>query len=350
MNQHYKPLHHGILAALGAALLFGCSTPVAKMLLSGISPWMLAGLLYLGSGFGLALYRIANRAPAVMLPKGEWLWLSGAVLSGGVIAPVLLMFALTRVAASEASLLLNTEGVFTALLAWFAFRENFDRRIVLGMAAIAIGSAVLTWPGESRMASAWPAMAVLGACLAWGIDNNLTRKVSEADAAWIASMKGLTAGSVNLVLAFLIGEHLPPAPELAASLVIGWLAYGVSLTLFVVGLRNLGTARTGAYFSVAPFFGAIFSIPMLGEPVSMRLLAAGGFMALGISLHLTEHHIHPHTHEPVEHEHEHIHEGEHRHAHDHPVPDGEKHSHLHYHEPVTHAHMHYPDVHHRHKH
>ena len=340
----------GVFAALFAALLFGAGTPLAKALLDSVSPWMLAGLLYLGSGIGLTLLRFARRAPRVQLPAGQALWLAGAVLAGGVVAPVLLMFGLTRMPASGASLLLNAEGVFTALLAWFAFRENFDRRIALGMAAIVAGAVVLSWPGEARFGDAWPALAVLGACLAWAIDNNLTRKVSLNDAAWIASVKGLGAGAVNLVLAFALGSRLPAAPALAGAMALGFVAYGISLALFVVGLRHLGTARTGAYFSVAPFFGALVAVLWLGEAVDARLLAAAALMAFGVWLHLSERHLHRHTHAPLFHDHEHAHDVHHLHDHDGPVAVGLRHTHPHRHEPLAHAHEHFPDEHHRHAH
>lgn len=340
----------GVAAALGAALLFGAGTPLAKLLLAQASPWLLAGLLYLGSGLGLGAVRRLRRAPAVQLSRAEWPWLAGAVLAGGVVGPVLLMLGLTRMPASGASLLLNAEGVLTALLAWLAFRENVDRRIALGMTAIALGAVVLSWPGQARFAGAWPALAVLGACLAWAVDNNLTRKVSLADASWIASVKGLAAGSINLALAFGLGAAtLPRAPIVAASLLVGFLAYGVSLTWFVLGLRHLGTARTGAYFSIAPFFGAVLAVA-LGEPVTVPLLLAGALMAVGIWLHLTERHSHEHTHEPLAHEHMHVHDAHHQHRHDPPVPPGTRHSHWHQHEALTHTHPHFPDVHHRHKH
>lgn len=342
----YQP---GVMPALLAALLFGAGTPLAKLLLESVSPWLLAGLLYLGSGIGLTLYRRSTRAPAVRLPRYEVPWLLGAIGAGGVVGPVLLMLGLTGMPASGASLLLNAEGVFTALLAWFVFKENFDRRIALGMVAIVAGALVLSWPGEAHFAGVWPALAVLGACLAWGIDNNLTRKVALTDATWIASMKGLVAGIVNLVLAFTLGASLPTWPSLASAMVVGFLAYGVSLALFVVGLRHLGTARTGAYFSVAPFFGAVLAIA-LGEPITVPLLVAGALMAVGIWLHLTEHHSHSHTHEALEHEHRHIHDEHHQHSHDEPVTPGTAHSHWHRHDPLTHAHEHFPDAHHRHKH
>lgn len=341
--------HPGVAAALAAAALFGAGTPVAKQLLGTVDPWLLAGLLYLGSGAGLALWRLLSRAERVKLPAGQRIWLAGAVVSGGVIGPLLLMFGLSRMPASGASLLLNAEGVFTALLAWFAFKENFDRRIALGMLAIVAGALVLSWPGEARIGDAWPALAVLGACAAWAVDNNLTRKVALADATWIASIKGLVAGGVNLGLGLAIGASLPPVPWLAGALLLGLGAYGISLTLFVVALRHVGTARTGAYFSVAPFFGAVLAVGWLGEPVTPALLVAGALMAAGVWLHLTEQHAHPHAHLAEEHDHEHEHDMHHQHEHA-EGPVAGLHSHPHRHEPLTHTHAHFPDAHHRHSH
>lgn len=318
---HERLRHPGVLAAFGAALLFGTGTPLAKLLLQAVDPWLLAGLLYLGSGIGLTLYRLLIRAPAARLTRSEIGWLAGAIAAGGVVGPVLLMFGLRGMPASGASLLLNTEGAFTALLAWFAFKENFDRRIELGMAAIVAGAVILSWPREVRFVGLWPALAVLGACLTWGIDNNLTRKVSLTDATWIASIKGLAAGAVNLTLAIALGTQLPALPALAVAMLVGLLAYGVSLALFVVALRQLGTARTGAYFSVAPFLGALLAV-MLGDPITPQLLVAGALMAVGVWLHLSERHEHEHVHEALEHEHQHIHDEHHQHEHDPPVAPG----------------------------
>lgn len=345
------PGQPGVLAALTAALLFGAGTPLAKLLLRTVDPWLLAGLLYLGSGLGLTLYRRLVRAAPVRMKRSEILWFAGAIAAGGVIGPVLLLYGLTGMPASGASLLLNAEGVFTALLAWFAFKENFDRRIALGMAAIVAGAAVLSWPGELHFAGLWPAFAILGACLAWAIDNNLTRKVALTDATWIASVKGLAAGIVNLALAMQLGARMPPLAEMAGAMVVGLLAYGASLALFVVALRHLGSARTGAYFSVAPFFGAVLAVT-LGDHATPQLLVAGSLMAVGVWLHLSERHEHEHVHEALEHEHEHVHDGDphHQHEHDAPVAPGTRHSHRHRHEPLVHSHPHYPDAHHRHGH
>jgi drug/metabolite transporter (DMT)-like permease len=351
-------MRSGVVAALAAAALFGAGTPLAKVLLGHMSPWLLAALLYLGSGIGLWVVRRLTRAQRVSLAPGEWAWLSGAVLAGGVVGPVLLMLGLTHMPASGASLLLNAEGVFTALIAWFVFKENFDRRIALGMLAIVAGSVVLVWPGSMVALgsdSLWPALAVLVACLAWGIDNNLTRKVSLADATWVAMVKGLCAGAVNLVLALAWAPDTawPGATVVGAAALLGLASYGASLSLFVVALRHLGTARTGAYFSVAPFWGAVLAVALLGEPVTGPLLLAGALMALGVGLHLTERHAHDHTHTPLDHQHMHTHgagDDHHDHPHSPAVPPGTRHSHPHHHAPLVHTHLHFPDAHHQHRH
>lgn len=339
----------GIGAALLAAVLFGTATPLAKLLLTQASPWLMAGLLYAGSGLGLALVRELRRAPAVRLAPQEWPWLIGAILSGGLIGPVLLMLGLAGMPASGAALLLNAEGVFTAALAWWVFRENVDRRLALGMLAIVAGAVVLSRPDRHAPASVWPVLAVLAACLAWAVDNNLTRKVALADASWIAMVKGLMAGAVNLTLSSWQGAVWPPLPVALAAMALGWVAYGVSLTLFVQALRHLGTARAGAYFSVAPFFGAVLAVPLLGEPLTAPLLLAAALMGMGVWLHVSERHEHFHVHEALEHAHEHEHDEHHQHhAPGEAVP--RRHTHWHRHEPLAHTHPHYPDEHHRHAH
>ena len=345
--------HRGIAVGLIAAGLFGIGTPLSKLLLAEVSPWLLAALLYLGSGIGLWLTRRVRRSPKVHLDRGDWRWLAAATVAGGMIAPVLLMLGLSAMPASGASLLLNAEGVLTALLAWFVFHENFDRRIALGMLAIVAGALVLSWPSDAEFSGARPALAILGACFAWAIDNNLTRKVALADASFIAMVKGLVAGITNLALALLAGA-IWPAPEIVAqATLLGFASYGASLTLFVIALRHLGTARTGAYFSVAPFFGTLLAILLLNEPVTPQLLVAGLLMALGVWLHLSEQHEHGHLHEALEHTHEHVHgenDGHHDHEHSLPVLPGTRHTHRHQHAPIEHAHAHFPDAHHAHKH
>jgi len=341
--------NRGVVAALVSALLFGAGTPAAKLLVGGIDPWLLAGVLYLGSGIGLAVLRLARGAQTPELRSGVP-WLAGAVVAGGVIGPALLMWGLAHMPASGAALLLNTEGVFTALIAWSAFRENFDARIALGMVFIVSGAALLCWPQAAEFGNLLPALAVVGACLAWGIDNNLTRKVALAEASYIAKVKGLTAGATNVALALAAGAALPgPGVTLIAG-AVDFFSYGLSLVLFVIALRHLGTARTGAYFSTAPFVGAVAAILLLNKQATLELLLAGMLMAVGVWLHVTERHEHEHSHEGFGHSHEHEHDEHHRHEHQADSPVEDRHTHWHRHEPTTHTHHHYPDAHHRHRH
>jgi drug/metabolite transporter (DMT)-like permease len=353
--------HPGVLAGLAAAALFGAGTPLAKLLLAQANPLMLAGLLYLGSGLGLWLLRLALRAPRVQLGAGEWRWLAGAILSGGLAAPVLLMVGLAAMPASGAALLLNAEVVFTALLAWVVFKENFDRRVALGMLCIVAGALVLGWPqdGQVRLASLWPSVAVLGACLCWAIDNNLTRKIALADAVWITMIKGLAAGLTNLVLALAMGAAWPGAGATLGAAAVGFVSYGASLTLFVLALRHLGAARAGAYFSIGPFFGASLALLLLDEPLTRNLLLGGALMALGVALNLMERHAHEHHHEALEHDHKHTHgAGDPHHEHEHDAalglaaPSGpvQSHKHRHQHQALSHSHAHFPDAHHLHEH
>ncbi len=347
----------GAPLAIASAALFGASTPLAKALLGGgVSPWLLAGVLYLGSGLGLAILhfgrRLAGRgAREAPLARGEWGWMGLVVLSGGVAGPVLLMFGLTTTPAASAALLLNLEGLATMVIAWLAFRENVDRRLLLGAATILAGALLLSWQGGSGFGGfGFGALLIAGACLAWGIDNNLTRKVSGADPVQIAMVKGLAAGAVNLTLALVSGAHLPSGALLAGAGIVGFLGYGVSLVLFVLALRFLGTARTGAYFSTAPFIGAVLAVLMFGEAVSWQLVAAAVLMAVGLYLHLVERHEHEHIHEPLEHEHPHVHDEHHQHAHGAGELPGEPHTHRHRHKRLAHRHAHFPDLHHRHDH
>ncbi|MDI4664410.1 DMT family transporter [Xanthobacter autotrophicus] len=342
-----------ILLALAAAGLFGASTPFAKLLLGSVDPWMMAGLLYLGAGLGLAavhLSRTALRLPAVEAPlrRADMPWLALVIVAGGLLAPLLLMFGLSLTDAASASLLLNLEGLATMGIAWLVFRENVDRRLLLGACAILAGAVLLSW--EGRMSLQWGALLIAGACLCWGIDNNLTRKLSSADPVQIAMLKGLVAGAINLLIALASGAVLPSAVTLLAAGVIGFLGYGVSLALFVLALRHLGAARTGAYFSLAPFVGAVLAVVMLGEAISVQLVVAGCLMAVGLWLHLSERHEHPHAHEAMEHEHRHGHDEHHCHEHEPGVQPGEPHTHWHRHAPLAHRHPHYPDLHHRHGH
>lgn len=347
--------HSGAAYALAAAALFGVSTPLAKILLGQLEPILLAALLYLGSGFGLATWLVLRRllfkqkSRETSLALADLPWLASAILSGGVAGPILLLIGLRLTPASSASLLLNLEGVFTAVLAWFVFKENVDRRIAMGMAAIIAGGLLLSWSGKPEVGIPWGPIAIAGACLAWAIDNNLTRNVSSGDPIQIAAAKGLVAGTVNLIIALSVGTAIPRSMAIGEAGLVGFLSYGVSLALFVLALRHIGTARTGAYFSAAPFVGATLSILALRDSITIYFVAAAALMMLGLWLHLTERHEHEHWHEAIEHNHHHSHDQHHQH-HDEPELLAQTHSHMHRHERLRHRHPHYPDIHHRHEH
>ncbi|MDR3672458.1 MAG: DMT family transporter [Holophaga sp.] len=346
----------GASYAVLAALLFGASTPAAKMLLTGtpaLSPWLMAGILYLGSGLGLGLFMAARKSlgkeTESPLGRRDLPWLLGATCSGGILGPVLLLQGLSRLAAGTASLLLNLEGVFTAGLAWFAFREAFDRRIFLGMTLILAGGTLLSM-GGGQGGNRLGAALLAGACLCWALDNNLTRRISGSDPVQIAMVKGLAAGATNILLASILLHDRAQVWQWALGGGIGFVGYGLSLACFVLALRQIGTARTGAYFSLAPFVGVLLALATGRESPSLQLAAAALLMGAGVWLHLTEHHEHRHCHEAMEHTQLHWHDEHHHHAHSPDDPPGEPHTHLHRHEPLVHSHPHFPDLHHSHRH
>jgi len=308
----------------------------------------------LAAGIGLFLVTMARRAMGkrfaeAPLRSRDLPWLAAIIFSGGVVGPVLLMLGLSTVSASATALLLNLEGLATLAIAWMVFKENVDTRVFIGAMTILAGAAVLFW-ADAGMGDGFGMLAIGGACLAWGIDNNLTRKLSSADPVQITTVKGLAAGTVNLLIALAFGATLPSWQAIGDAALIGFFGYGVSIVMFVFALRHLGTARTGAYFSTAPFIGALLAVVVLAEPVTWRLITAGLLMAIGVYLHLAERHEHDHVHEPMEHEHRHVHDEHHRHVHGHDDPKGEPHSHRHRHGILAHSHPHYPDLHHRHRH
>ncbi len=348
----YRTGQVGVASALLAAALFGASTPLAKLLLTKIEPWLLAALLYLGSGLGLYVARIVMRSKTPTLSRADWCWMLLAVLLGGIVAPVLLVFGLRGMTGSGASLLLNAEAVLTAVIAWVVFKENVDRRVAFGLVCIVAGGVVLGC-GETGDGNWLSALAIVGACLGWGLDNNFTRKVALNDASFIAMVKGLVAGTTNLVIALALGAALPPASAVSSAALLGFACYGVSLVLFIIGLRHLGTARAGAYFAVAPFLGATLSVLLLGEAITAALVVAGVLMANGVWLHLSEQHGHLHEHHALSHTHSHVHgtgDDHHDHAHNELVTPGTRHSHSHVHRRQTHSHPHVPDAHHVHTH
>ena len=349
-----------LVAVLASAVLFGASMPLAKLLLGGIPPVALAGLLYAGAFLGLAVYRGAagfarrrsrsqGSAGEAPLEKRDLPWLAGAILSGGIGAPILLMLGLSRVTGFAGSLLLNFEAAATALIAVFLFRENAGRRVWAAIALMTAGGVLLSWnSGPGRLELAWP-LLVLAAMAGWGLDNNLTRQISDKDPVQIAMVKGLVSGAFSLGLAFALGQGVSPELPVLAGLAVGALGYGLSLALFIKGLKGLGAFRAGALFSIAPFAAALASILVLGDRVRPGLAAAGLLMAAAVVLVVREKHAHAHHHDRMTHAHAHVHADLH-HDHAHEGDVREPHLHGHVHEGTDHFHGHWPDSDHRHGH
>jgi drug/metabolite transporter (DMT)-like permease len=363
----------GVGYGLAAALLFAVSTPLAKTLLASTAPVMLAALFYCGSGLGLfalALWRGVTRPAKVSdysIKKSEIGWLCPAILFGGILAPIAMMQGLSLTGAAPGSMLLNLEGVFTAAIAWLAFKENVDRRIFVGMVCILMGGCFLSFNslgnagglgeaggiGNVNLPFSSGSLLIVLACIFWALDNNLCKKVSTSDSVLVAMVKGLVAGGVNLAIAFGCHIPIPPVVLCVEAMVIGFLSYGLSLVSYLTAQRYLGTARTGAYFASAPFVGAILALIFLHEPISTNLTVASALMLIGLWLHVTETHSHEHVHEDIEHSHEHAHDLSdlhHQHDHEPGVATTKPHTHAHKHERLLHGHLHYPDSHHHHQH
>jgi drug/metabolite transporter (DMT)-like permease len=339
----------GAALGLASAALFGASTPVAKLLVPGTGPLLLAGLLYGGAGLALVAATAFRRAGAeAPLQRADLPVLAAAILSGGVVGPLLLVLGLARLSGLTASLLLNLEAPCTIALAVVFLGERLSRREALGAGAVVVGAALLSWgPGRLEVDPLGAAF-VAGACVAWGMDSTLNQRLAIRDPVAVARAKALFAGAFDVALALAVGERFPSAARTVAALVTGSLGYGASVVLFLLAVRALGAARQAAYFATAPFVGAIVAVPLLGERPLPVHLVAGGLMALGTVFMARARHAHPHVHEPLEHEHAHLHDAHHAHAHDGPV--AEPHSHVHRHGRLVHDHPHLPDLHHRHGH
>ncbi len=346
-----------MLQALAAALLFGASAPIAKVLLGEVEPVSLAALLYLGSGVGLLLFKGILRLDAesdsleAQLNKSDLGWLMGAVLAGGVVAPIVLMFSLRHTPAATASLLLNFEGVATTLIAALVFKEAIGRRAWWAILSVTVASVLLSWDWNGQWAISIGALGVLAACGLWGIDNNLTRNISAKDPLTIVTVKGLGAGLFSMALALILGNPFPQPTVALGAMTVGSLSYGLSVVLFVRAMRSLGAARTSALFGTSPLTGVALSCLLFREPPTAMFVAALLLMAAGAILILNEHHEHLHMHEAIEHDHCHHHiDAHHMHEIVQDLPAQQFHSHWHRHHQVEHAHAHMPDIHHRHSH
>jgi len=347
------------LQAIIAAVLFGISAPLAKFLLGNIEPVLLAALLYLGCGFGLLFLRLIQKlaikqtAKEANLALKDLPWLTGAILAGGVAAPIILMISLNNTPAATASLLLNFEGAATTVIAAVAFKEALGKRVWAAVALITCASIILTWDTNGAWGFSIGAVGVIAACAFWGMDNNFTRNISAKDPVAIVIVKGIAAGTVSLIIALFLGNSIPGLKIVLASLILGFFSYGISIIMFIFAMRSLGAARTSAFFGSAPFIGTIISLLLFRERPEVNLILSLPVMIVGTVFILWEDHVHVHKHERLEHAHRHTHDDNHHiHEHDHEY-DGEKnkeHTHWHIHEELEHEHPHTPDIHHRHLH
>jgi len=344
-----KGLHSAILSAV----LFGMSPVACKLFVGQMPSSLLAGLLYLGSGLGLSGVVLCQKTPVYdilgSLSKRQWAYLVGAIVSGGVAAPLFLAYGILSGTASEVSLLLNFETVATTLLAWMVFHEQIGCRVWLGKLSIIGASLLVLFTGGSELQLSVPGLSVLAACLLWGVDNNLTRELESIPAPLLACMKGWSAGIFNVLLAIILFKSQVTAWQVSATLVIGALSYGASLVLFINALREIGSARTSTWFASGPFIGTILSVLVLGERPPGEYWVAALVMLSGMFFLYGELHRHLHRHESTTHAHAHEHDEHHQHVHEARELAG-RHEHLHTHEPLTHSHVHWPDIHHRHTH
>jgi drug/metabolite transporter (DMT)-like permease len=339
----------GAVCGLSAAALFGASAPLSKLLLPDLGPLLMAGLLYLGAGVGLSLYRLFRpRHREARLGRRDVAVLAAITATGGVLGPVLMLVGLGRVSGLAGSLMLNLEAPFTMLLAVLLFREHLGRRALAGALLVVAGGLFLSWRPGDLHADPIGIAAIAGACLCWSVDNNLTQRLSLRDPAAVVQWKTLGAAVCTLAISAAVQPGLPPAGVAAAAALLGSLSYGASILLDMYALRMLGAAREAAFFATAPFIGALLAVPLLRDSFGAGEVAAALLMSCGVVVLVRERHSHVHTHEPTDHEHMHVHDEHHRHEHDGPVV--EPHSHAHRHEPLTHEHPHLPDLHHRHRH
>ena len=343
------PALRGAALALAAAVLFGASTPLVQLYGAGLGAFTTAALLYAGAAVVGALSRkhIGREARLQRTDAPRLLAMAGL---GAVIGPVALAWGLQRTSGTSASLMLTLEAAFTAVLAWWLYRETIGRRVWAALALLLGGGALLVLDqGAIGGARPWGLLAVLMATAAWGVDNTLSRALAERDPGQVVLVKSALGAASTALLALALRETAPGWTAALALLAVGAAGYGLSLRLYLLAQRAFGAARTGSVFAFAPFIGAALALALGERSASPLLVAGSALMLLGVVFHLSESHLHEHEHEALDHEHAHGHDdGHHDHVHD-PVPVG-RHSHPHHHAPLRHDHPHVPDAHHAHRH
>jgi drug/metabolite transporter (DMT)-like permease len=334
-----------MVRCLLAAMLFGISAPAASRLAGDMGAIKLAGLLYLGAAIAVlpVIGRTRPTRRAVMRGAPR---LTTAVVLGGAVGPVLLAAGLSHAPAATASLLLNLELVFTTVLAFFVFKEHIGPRVVTGTALVVVAGVVLGWSDDADLR--WGVLLIAGACVCWAVDNCVTATLDELAPSHITFVKGVIAGGANLAIGVALGGAVP-GWSIVGALVVGGFGYGLSITLWVAGARDLGAARGQLVFATAPFVGAIVAWTVFADRVTTREVVSLAIAAVGVTFVMHSDHLHEHRHETVEHDHEHAHDDGH-HDHSHPPQDLVRHQHVHRHEALAHVHPHVPDLHHRHEH
>jgi drug/metabolite transporter (DMT)-like permease len=336
--------------ALFSAFLFGAATPASKLLLEGITPFQLAGLLYLGAG--LAAAPAALRHGGFALPgrsdRSNQIRLGGAVLFGGILGPVLLLFGLQLAEATSVSLWLNLEMAATAVLGVLIFKDHLGPKGWVGVAFAFVASLVIAW--DSKSAGLLPGFLVLLACVCWGLDNHFTALIDGITPSQSTLWKGLIAGTVNLVIGTAMAPVTAGFTIIMAALVVGALSYGASIVLYIRSAQSMGATRAQVLFASAPFFGVLLSVFAIGESLTILHAIAVPLFLVGVAFLLVEDHGHDHQHQALTHEHYHRHDDGH-HLHEHPdLGPAVRHTHEHQHEVLRHSHQHWPDIHHRHRH
>lgn len=340
-----------VIIGLLAGLLFGVATPLSKILLSHMNSFQLAGLLYLGAALAFLPYVLKNRVREL-----DWIQATnrkkeilGIVVFGGFLGPILLLLGLNNAASTSVSIWLNMELVATALLGVAFFKDHLDKPAMIGVAFTLIAGVLVSI--QDGVGGFLPALFVTLACFCWGIDNHLTAIVDGASPRMITFIKGLFAGSTNLVIGTIVSGKGMPLESLGLAILVGIVSYGLSIALYVTSAQQLGATRSQILFSTGPFWGILVAFLVLGDRVSVFIITAMAFLGLGIILTNVLVHHHTHVHALVTHVHLHSHDdGHHAHKHDEAIEEGKRHSHLHTHDPIEHSHKHFPDLHHRHAH
>lgn len=344
--------HTAKLLAVGltSACLFGAATPASKALLSGIQPQVLAGLLYLGAALGVlpAVARSKAFLPPWHAGRQTILLLTGAIVLGGILGPLLLLLGLKTASSGSVALWLNLEFVATVILGHFLFHEHLTARGWIAAGGTLLAAMLLT--GGEGNAGVLSVSFVAAACLCWGFDNHFTALIDGITPAQTTFWKGLVAGAFNLIVGGYVAGAVGTPQGILITLLVGALCYGMSVTLYIVTAQGLGASRSQMIFSTAPFFGVLLSVIFLGEAFTGIQAMTTGIIAASLVLLFTEKHAHIHRHDSISHQHAHNHlDGHHYHEHN-DIADAESHVHWHEHDPREHAHKHWPDQHHRHDH